>query len=528
MPPKRAHRKKMIRRTAKYVFLDVEKFTQLNRNADDQVMIIDALGKIVRDTLDKLEIPIEEAERSLLLPTGDGVCICLLGEGAFDEHMQVALLVLKKLKTYNGRQRRPELKFQVRIGINAHTDVHMKDIRGNWNMAGRGISDAQRVMDAGDGGNVIVSEIVYKTLIDSNVYLKSTINFKHSAVRDKHGNLRDVYQYIDSRAVGLNNDEARPRKDEAETAVRNGEALFWLGHDLRWTRSQLTEGASKERILKGLKQMLVHFTSSGLPIAGMQERLVSLKRDTEHLPDPNWSEKYREGLSVKVDQVIDDVDRWFKDGPRIEETAKAVGDDSMSERLDPVLFGWTMHHDQTMPSDILGEARGVFSIWAKVTDDHNKILDRRPRSQYIAAHATNSGRSLGNSAFAKYPNAWAIRRVTPYDAAKTGSWVFWCNGMEPQRLEMKCEVKLHPGWHMFTVEWSSDRNFIRFFIDAEPIGQDEFKLWPKGLSGSITLGTWVHDNPGHRLNSEVGPCYTTARTLEDGELKLLFSAGPSK
>ncbi len=278
-------KRRMTRRLAHYVFLDVEKFTQLGRNADDQVMIIDALGRIVKDTLAELEIPFDDGVESLLLPTGDGVCICLLGERAFDEHITLAQLILKKLKSHNGKQRKIELRFQVRIGINSNTDVHVEDIRGNWNMAGRGISDAQRTMDAGDGGNIIVSDPVYKTLIESNDYLKPNVGFRHIEIVDKHGELRSVYQFTNTKAPGLSNEAPKSRRNSSPIGGRNAEATFWLGHDLRWTRAQLTEGASKERVLKGLKQMLVHYTSSTLSVEGVQERITELLRNTEPIAD---------------------------------------------------------------------------------------------------------------------------------------------------------------------------------------------------------------------------------------------------
>ncbi len=518
----------MTRRLAHYVFLDVEKFTQLGRNADDQVMIVDALGKIVKESLASLEIQVDEKDRSLLLPTGDGVCICLLGEGAFDEHIQVALLVLKKLKAHNGRQRRLELKFQVRIGINTHTDVHVRDIRGNWNMAGRGISDAQRTMDAGDGGNLIVSEIVYKTLIDSHDYLKPYISFRHLEVQDKHGEMRSVYQYNNSKAHGLNNDEPRTRKSKSDLGLRNAEALFWLGHDLRWTRAQLGEGGSKERVLKGLKQMLVHYTSSKLSVEGVQERLTALLRSTEQVADPKWNDDVRGQLIEEVDGLIDEIARWLTQQAVSSDQESTASTTQENEQIAPSEHrGWIMHQDPTMSSDILAEPRGTLSVWARVTDEHHKLQSRRPLNQYIVSHAANRGLNYGNSEYARYPNAWAIRRITPCMEAKAGAWSFWCNAMEPPKLEINNPAKLAAGWHLFTVEWSADKNFVRFYIDDELAGQDEFRLWPKGLTGSMVLGTWVHDYPNHRFNSEVGPCYTIPRTMKEGELAKMLAARPA-
>lgn len=182
-----------------------------------------------------------------------------------------------------------------------------------------------------------------------------------------------------------------------------------------------------------------------------------------------------------------------------------------------VASDWASYGGPEVPSDILAVSHGALAVWARVSEEHNRISNERGY-RYIIGHAGNRGLNFGNPAFATYPHAWAIRRTLPIRQDPRGLWSFWCNGAEPPRLEISSSSIVHEGWHLFTVEWSRDENFVRFYIDTDAVGQNEYQHWPQALTGNMVLGTWVNDRPNFKFNSEVGPCYTIARTLQDGEL----------
>lgn len=152
---------------------------------------------------------------------------------------------------------------------------------------------------------------------------------------------------------------------------------------------------------------------------------------------------------------------------------------------------------------ILGKDNGVCSIWAEVADIHNIIQDNT-KFFYIASYASFKGKDLKNPAVAKYPNAWAICRVTPSQKDHVGSWRFWCNDNSIERNVIEYSEVLNNGWHLFSVAWSKKNNYIKFIIDKEIIGENEFELWPTDFNHSIRLGNWVEKMNAHSFNSKLG------------------------
>jgi len=189
--------------SAKYVFLDVVRFTQ-GRSIEAQTDIINELNTVILDTIDHKGIA---AEHRLFIPTGDGVCIALInteGRYDYDIHIQVALGILESLRRYNSQQPSEMLRFEVRIGINANEDNLITDINENRNLAGDGISKASRIMDKADGGQILIGPTVFETLKQRSQYINRFD--KHEAI-DKHGQRFSLYQYIDSSChPGLNAD----------------------------------------------------------------------------------------------------------------------------------------------------------------------------------------------------------------------------------------------------------------------------------------------------------------------------------
>src|SRR5438445_1367859 len=96
-----------------------------------------------------------QAEGKLLrLPTGDG------GALVFRNHLEAPVLcameISKELK------RHPEI--QVRMGIHSGPVNEVTDLNAQANIAGAGINIAQRVMDCGDAGHILLSRHVAEDL----------------------------------------------------------------------------------------------------------------------------------------------------------------------------------------------------------------------------------------------------------------------------------------------------------------------------------------------------------------------------
>src|SRR5689334_17978870 len=116
----------------KYIFLDVVNFTH-ERSVEAQSDIVSILNNVVHEALEEYGI---EGLQLILLPTGDGMCICLLNfEKPYDVHILLALGIITRIHQHNSRTDDKMRRFQARIGINANTDNLVVDVNQRRNMA---------------------------------------------------------------------------------------------------------------------------------------------------------------------------------------------------------------------------------------------------------------------------------------------------------------------------------------------------------------------------------------------------------
>src|SRR6201993_2900145 len=126
------------------LFIDIVGYSKLLIN--EQSEQIQKLKEIVRGAE---QVRVAEAEGKLLrLPTGDGGA--LVFRNSSEAPVLCALEVSKALKSH------PELK--VRMGIHSGPVNEINDLNEQANIAGAGINLAQRVMDCGDAGHILLSK----------------------------------------------------------------------------------------------------------------------------------------------------------------------------------------------------------------------------------------------------------------------------------------------------------------------------------------------------------------------------------
>lgn len=211
---------------AKYIFLDVVGFTH-QRSVEAQSEIVAVLNSIVRTSTRSID-----ASDLILLPTGDGMCICLIGrEGLYDLHMQVALDIVSRISSHNKKQQDPMRQFQARVGINANVDNLVTDVNGRRNVAGAGINLAQRVMSTADGNQIAVGQPVYETLVQREKYLKA---FRSYNAIIKHGAVLPVHQFVEEGHSGLDTQIPSQFKVQPKTPAPLTQWLaYYLGHALK-------------------------------------------------------------------------------------------------------------------------------------------------------------------------------------------------------------------------------------------------------------------------------------------------------
>jgi TolB-like protein/Tfp pilus assembly protein PilF len=131
---------------AHVLFIDIVGYSKLL--TDEQSEALHELNQIVRDTETAREA--ESAGQLTILPTGDGMA--LVFTGSVEEPAECALEISHALRA------QPSLP--VRMGIHSGPVHHVKDANERENIAGVGINIAQRVMDCGDAGHILVSKRV--------------------------------------------------------------------------------------------------------------------------------------------------------------------------------------------------------------------------------------------------------------------------------------------------------------------------------------------------------------------------------
>jgi len=131
---------------AHLLLIDVVGYSKLLVN--DQVESLQQLNRIVRST-DCFRAA-EAKDKLIRLPTGDGMALLFFEN--LEQPAHCALEIAQALQNH------PEI--QVRMGIHSGPINQVPDVNDRVNIAGAGINVAQRVLDCGDAGHILLSKHV--------------------------------------------------------------------------------------------------------------------------------------------------------------------------------------------------------------------------------------------------------------------------------------------------------------------------------------------------------------------------------
>src|SRR5438128_1624162 len=136
---------------AHVLFIDIVAYSKMT--TDDQRAAIEKLNQIVQSTD---EFRKEQSENRLLkLATGDGMALIFYHSP--EDPVECALEISRVIK-----EQHPELR--LRMGVHSGPVSGVVDVNGRANVAGAGINIAQRVMDCGDAGHILLSKRVAEDL----------------------------------------------------------------------------------------------------------------------------------------------------------------------------------------------------------------------------------------------------------------------------------------------------------------------------------------------------------------------------
>src|SRR5262249_15676694 len=128
---------------AHVLFLDIVGYSKLSVN--EQHAQVEELNEI--DRLSDQFRRTEAAGRLFKIPTSDGMALTLYK--SLEEPAQCAVEISRALKNNQ--------RGQIRMGIHSGPVSGVVDVNERTNVAGAGINMAQRVMDCGDAGHILLS-----------------------------------------------------------------------------------------------------------------------------------------------------------------------------------------------------------------------------------------------------------------------------------------------------------------------------------------------------------------------------------
>ena len=131
---------------AHVLFTDIVGYSK--QPIDQQSELLGQLNQIVRAT-EQFKAA-EAVDKLVRLPTGDGMALAFFT--SVDAPVRCALEIAEALKSYP--------RIELRMGVDSGPVDQILDVNDRPNVAGAGINMAQRVMDCGDAGHILLSRRV--------------------------------------------------------------------------------------------------------------------------------------------------------------------------------------------------------------------------------------------------------------------------------------------------------------------------------------------------------------------------------
>jgi TolB-like protein/class 3 adenylate cyclase/Tfp pilus assembly protein PilF len=135
---------------AHLLLVDVVGYSKLLVN--EQIELLHKLNQIVRST--ECFLAAEKSGKLIRMPTGDGMALLFFHSP--EEPVRCALEISRAL------QKHPTI--QVRMGVHSGPVNRVTDVNDKTNIAGSGINVAQRVLDCGDAGHILLSAHIAEDL----------------------------------------------------------------------------------------------------------------------------------------------------------------------------------------------------------------------------------------------------------------------------------------------------------------------------------------------------------------------------
>src|SRR5438067_6479248 len=186
-------KKEIALEIAHVLFVDIVAYSKMA--SDDQRAAIEQLNQIVQSTDEFRKA--ESENRLLKIATGDGMALIFYRSP--EDPVECALEISRALK-----EQHPNLK--LRMGVHSGPVSGVVDVNDRANIAGAGINMAQRVMNCGDAGHILLSKRVAEDLEQFKHWRPHLYHIGECEV--KHGETIDIVNLF---TAELGNSE-RPKR----------------------------------------------------------------------------------------------------------------------------------------------------------------------------------------------------------------------------------------------------------------------------------------------------------------------------
>src|SRR4029077_20844368 len=136
---------------AHILLIDVVGYSKLLVN--EQIEVLQELNRTVRNT--KCFRAAEASNKLIRVPTGDGMALLFFRSP--EEPIECALEITMTLRGH------PQI--QLRMGVHSGPVNRVRDVNDKTNIVGSGMNVAQRVLDCGDAGHILLSKHVADDLV---------------------------------------------------------------------------------------------------------------------------------------------------------------------------------------------------------------------------------------------------------------------------------------------------------------------------------------------------------------------------
>ena len=255
---------------AHLLLIDIVGYSKLLVN--EQIESVEELGRIVRST--ECFQNAEKNGKLIRVPTGDGMALLFFRSP--EEPVRCALEISQKLKENS--------TVRLRMGIHSGPVNQVRDVNDTINVAGSGINVAQRVMDCGDAGHILLSKHIADDLVQYRHWQPYLHDLGEYEV--KHG-LRINIVNLCKDSVGNPNlpEKLRRRKRWKQSADATVRPVIVPG----WSKSALTTAFILSAIVVA-GTLLIYFGYGRLTRSGNATAIVP-EKSIAVLPFENRSEE---------------------------------------------------------------------------------------------------------------------------------------------------------------------------------------------------------------------------------------------